>query len=116
LKGKIITIIYFDFVELERLPKPEIFAESIPVLKSLIMIDFSKLIDRAPEGALNQISREFHHIYIVPARQYASEIIGSAELFDKIDGFLMSSKLVFSHADINSKNIFKDNYLIDWDT
>jgi len=118
LSGTVITIVYFEYAELQKMTREQILLSAIEIIRHLLSLEKSidVLIPKAPENVSDYTTHEFNNIYMQPARRYAQQHFGGSAFFDKIEKHLIESKPFFAHADINSKNLFEDHFLIDWDT
>ena len=119
VKSKVITAVYFDFINLNTLSKPSMLLQAFSVSKHLMSISTS-----GPKRiALVSITKEddnsvlnFENIYIKTARTYVEREFGDTSIFEQVLTNIFSYDFFLGHGDLNSKNIFGENYIIDWDS
>lgn len=119
IKGKVISAVYFDFVDFKTLSKSSMLFRAFEVIKHLMTLTHELKKTNTTldfENGYQNMIVKFDDIYVKTARVYVEKEFKNHELFDKILQYLLSSNYFLAHGDLNSKNILGENYLIDWDS
>lgn len=115
-KGELVSIVYFEFLNLKGLKKEKwelalmafaitLYQSSPLILQSLVKIKIPKNI---LDYSLNEKYRE--------AIKFIDSVLKRSDYdLEKIKDSISSSKHVLTHNDLNRANAFQNNVLIDWD-
>lgn len=114
-KGEVITIMYYDYVDLPKIPSTKALEQAVEMAEYLYKLSFEK-----PPSAFKTIPGYLYELQYI--RRYRTRInrvratLNDKNIdFEKIEGSLQKGRLVYTHLDIKGKNMFKKNTLIDWD-
>jgi hypothetical protein len=115
-RGELLTIVYYDFLELAKLEKETKESRLIQFSKDLCRLSYTHetyltKLD-PPETIRNFRNNNTYQKHIHLAGPILSKCGIDIRLFEKAIGH---STCVLTHSDINEGNGFKDAILIDWD-
>lgn len=117
IKGDVIAIAYYEFLELSPLQKFEDDRAYIDLTIDLYSISRERPLDIADiDIPLHICDFRFHFQY---QRYAAAAEVKLRELgvdFQKLVDMASSSRKILTHGDINLGNAFKDSALVDWDS
>lgn len=118
IKGHLITIVYFEFIDFVPLSRDAWYSVSFNISKR--MFKLSKGIEELSENAPDFIKDyTLHHCYKVnvkTAKKRIRKLSDNRVTQKMIEEIIKLQPLTFTHGDIHDKNVFKDNYIIDWDS
>src|SRR5690554_4963035 len=110
-KGKIMSVIYYEFLELNPLSSESVEDSIIQISKKLYKL------------SKNQLSVQNHIIDFKKHFEYKRNIDSLTEDYSKIGIFVKkfevlaeSSSQILTHGDFQKTNIFQDMTLVDWDS
>lgn len=120
IEGELITVVYFQFVDLVVLNQKEhdttIFNLSRQLYELSQTSDVKSKIEQAP-SFMKDYTAHFEYIRkIDKAREKVVELLGEHYPLKNIERRINNSPIVLTHGDIHKGNVFKNNYLIDWDS
>lgn len=119
IKGELVTIFYFKFVNLFPLADKDveatIFNFSRELYKLSQLVDVREKIENAPVFLKDYTAHFEYKRKIEKAELRAVELLGDRFPFRKIEKKIRESPITLSHADMHKGNVFANNYLIDWD-
>lgn len=116
-EGEAFVIVYFEFLNLEKLDNLEIEVSFINLSKKL----YKASLDEAFIGLKNNVPdyiKDFrnHFEYKNKIAQAEQRLLSHRISIKRMEDEIFHSKIILTHGDIQDKNGFKDCILIDWDT
>ncbi|MDD2475405.1 MAG: phosphotransferase [Dysgonamonadaceae bacterium] len=119
-EGELITIFYFNFVELVSSAEKEVGAIVFNLSRELYKLSqLPDVKDKITEAPIFLRDYKIYFEYerkIEEAEKRASELLGDSFHLKDIENKISESPYILTHGDIHRGNVFADNYLIDWDT
>jgi hypothetical protein len=115
-RGELLTVVYFDYLELAKLKKAARERRLIQFSKDLYHIsdeNKSYLRKLDPPGSMNDFRN--HHRYARKAHSAAPKLQASGIDMGSFEKLIASSEHILTHGDINEGNGYKNAVLIDWD-
>ena len=120
VRGELITILYFQFIELSPVPKNSTQSVIIEVSKKLYSFSqqhaIQKTIERVPNTLKDYTLHFKYSRSIKKAEEKAAELMGGRQYLFDIQETVNKSPNVLTHGDIHQENVFDNDYLIDWDS
>lgn len=118
-RGELISVFYFNYVDLALLSAKDVDSTIYSFSKELYKLSFTKVIKSRIESApsfLKDYKAHFEYKRKIKiAEQKIDELLGDNFPLIDIEKLINDSPLVLTHGDIHPGNVFKNNYLIDWD-
>lgn len=118
IKGDIITIVYFEYINLVPLSKDAFHLNYIDISKKMFKIskDNEEIIKNAPDFFKNY-RLHYHYITSIETAEEGIKKLSNNRLTIKmIEQIIDLQPLIITHGDVYHTNIFVDNYIIDWDS
>lgn len=120
INGKLITVVYFRFVDLTSLAlndvSESVFKVSKEIYKLSLKPDIKNIINNAPELLLDFKQHFLYQLNIDIALSKAVEIQSDGFQLKDVEKRVSESHSILTHGDIHWGNIYENNYLIDWDS
>ena len=118
ITGKLITVAYFEFVNLTYLSKEELFPAFFTISKRMFKLteDLEGLINDIPHFLKDYTLQEDYEANIKGTEEIIKKLSGGRLTTTMIEEIVKLQPLKFTHGDIHDGNVFSDNYIIDWDS
>ncbi|WP_316814882.1 hypothetical protein [Pedobacter nyackensis] len=120
IKGDLITIVYFEFIDLVSLSQQQLDAAPFNISKQLLGISNSKqmkeLINNAESSLKDYTSYYYYTRNIKTAEKDIQNLSAHKLSLHTIEVIINQQPLVLTHADIHGTNIFSNDYTLDWDS
>lgn len=118
--GELITIFYFEYVDLISLSDKEVDTNIFNLSRELYKLSqLSEVRNNIDEASIFLKDYTIYFEYerkIDDAKKRAFDLIGDSFSFENVEKVISKSTAILSHGDIHRGNAFANNYLIDWDT
>src|SRR5690606_25313946 len=116
--GDLITIIYFEYLDLLPLSKDTVRSVLFDLSKTLLKLSEKNksLIENAPDYLKTYNSHFQYYKNIKCAKRIIKGLSHNQLTIDMLEEVLNSQPLIITHGDIYQTNVFTGNYVIDWDS
>ncbi len=118
IKGDLITIVYFEYLDLVTLPREEWHSVFYNISKNMYMLfkDVNKLLEAAPNCVKDYRLHSYYTMTIKEAEKNIKKLSNNRLTVQMIEEVINLQPLILSHGDIHERNVFANNYIIDWDS
>jgi thiamine kinase-like enzyme len=115
-KGNILTIIYFEFLDLVPLPDAGKDERLVKLTLDLYKISLSRTVNSFAPNIPKPVRDFKHHVkYRANIDTTKIKLLEQGIAYDKLEKSVMASKCILTHGDIQQTNVFVGSTLIDWD-
>lgn len=118
IKGDLITIVYFEYIDLSPLPEGVFHSDLLEISKKMFKMSKNNvdLIQNAPDF-FKHYRLYIHYVYNIKiAEEVISKRSGNRLTVTMIEKIIDLQPLLITHGDIYHNNVLVDNYIIDWDS
>lgn len=113
-KGELLTIVYFEYVNSDKLPDAESRKKIKNIAKLLYATSFENRINRETlPHKLFDFSNYPH--YILKGEKAKTELKQHHVLPDEIEKRINTGRKVLTHGDLKPGHVLKNNIVVDWD-
>jgi len=113
IKGNIMSVVYFEFLDLKPVTCEELEGSLIEISKVLYNLP---LKENSEKFSILSIDFRKHFEYKRNIKTIKEDFIKLGISFEYFERRADSSSCVFTHGDIQKTNVFKEMTLIDWDS
>lgn len=118
IKGYLVTIVYFEFIEFGPLPKEAWYSVFFSISKNMFKLskEIEKLGEKAPNFITDYRVHEWYKSCVKVAEKRIEKLSNNRLTAKGIEEKIHLEPLMFTHGDIHGTNVLSGNYIIDWDT
>ena len=117
IEGVLITVVYFEFIDFVHLQKDESYSAFFNISRKVFELSkgVEHFIENAPSFIKDYTLHEYYRISIGAADKVIEELSNCSLTSKNIEQIVNLQPLRLTHGDIHDRNIFLNNYIVDWD-
>lgn len=118
IKGYLITIVYFEFIDFIPISTNASYPVFFNISKRMVKLSKhnEELSENAPEFTKDYTMHHCYKLNVKTAEKTIEKLYNNRVTPKMIEKVIRSQPLMFTHGDIHDRNVFKDDWVIDWDS